>query len=45
MIFSILWRVFAPRWMKRTRRAMHPSWVVKDAVVRRARRRFNKKRR
>jgi hypothetical protein len=39
MIFGILWRVFAPRWMKRTRRALHPSWVVKDAVVRRARRR------
>jgi len=31
---GLLWRLFAPRGLKRARRAMHPSWVLEDAVVR-----------
>lgn len=38
MIFHILWRLLAPRRLKRARRALHPSWVIEDAIVRSARR-------
>jgi hypothetical protein len=31
---GILWRVFAPRGLKRARHALHPSWVIEDAIVR-----------
>ncbi len=31
---GLLWRLFAPRPLKKARRAMHPSWVVEDAIVR-----------
>lgn len=31
---GLLWRVFAPRPLKRARRALHPSWVIEDAIVR-----------
>ena len=30
----MLWRLFAPRPLKKARRAMHPSWVLEDAIVR-----------
>jgi hypothetical protein len=29
-----MWRLFAPRPLKKARRAMHPSWVIEDAIVR-----------
>jgi hypothetical protein len=31
---GLLWRVFAPRPLKKARRALHPSWVIEDAIVR-----------
>jgi hypothetical protein len=31
---GLLWRLFAPRPLKKARRAMHPSWVIEDAIVR-----------
>jgi len=31
---GLLWRLFAPRPLKKARRALHPSWVVEDAIVR-----------
>ena len=31
---GLLWRLFAPRPLKRARRALHPSWVIEDATVR-----------
>jgi hypothetical protein len=34
---GLLWRLFAPKGLKKARRAMHPSWVLEDAVVRSAR--------
>jgi hypothetical protein len=34
---GLLWRLFAPRPLKKARRAMHPSWVIEDAIVRSAR--------
>jgi hypothetical protein len=34
---GLLWRLFAPKGLKRARRAMHPSWVLEDAIVRGAR--------
>jgi hypothetical protein len=34
----LLWRLFAPRPLKRARRMLHPSWVIEDAIVRSARR-------
>jgi hypothetical protein len=42
MIFHILWRLLAPRRLKRARRIMHPSWIIEDAIVRSARRRGRK---
>jgi hypothetical protein len=35
---GLLWRLFAPRPLKRARRALHPSWVIEDAIARSARR-------
>ena len=34
---GLVWRLFAPRPLKKARRAMHPSWVIEDAIVRSAR--------
>lgn len=34
---GLLWRLFAPKGLKRARRAMHPGWVIEDAIVRSAR--------
>jgi hypothetical protein len=34
---GVLWRVFAPRPLKKARRAMHPTWIAEDAIVRAAR--------
>jgi len=31
---GLLWRIFAPRPLKKARRALHPSWVIEDAIVR-----------
>jgi hypothetical protein len=31
---GLLWRLFAPRPLKKARRALHPSWVIEDAIVR-----------
>jgi hypothetical protein len=28
-----MWRLFAPRPLKKARRALHPSWVIEDAIV------------
>lgn len=30
---GLLWRLFAPRPLKKARRALHPSWVIEDAIV------------
>jgi hypothetical protein len=30
---GLMWRLLAPRPLKRARRAMHPSWVIEDAIV------------
>jgi hypothetical protein len=42
---GLLWRAFAPRPLKRARRAMHPSWVIEDAIVRGLRGRRRRRRR
>jgi hypothetical protein len=34
---GVLWRLFAPRPLKKARHAMYPSWVLEDAIVRSAR--------
>lgn len=34
---GLLWRLLAPRPLKKARRAMHPGWVIEDAIVRSAR--------
>jgi hypothetical protein len=31
---GLMWRLFAPKPLKKARRAMHPSWVLEDAIVR-----------
>lgn len=31
---GFLWRAFAPRPLKKARRALHPGWVIEDAAVR-----------
>jgi hypothetical protein len=36
---GLLWRLFAPKGLKKARGAMHPSWVLEDAIVRGARKR------
>jgi len=30
---GLMWRLLAPRPLKRARRAMHPTWVIEDAIV------------
>jgi len=30
---GIIWRLFAPRPLRRARRALHPAWVIEDAIV------------
>ena len=30
---GLLWRLFAPKGLKKARRALHPSWVIEDAIV------------
>jgi hypothetical protein len=41
---GLLWRLFAPRGLKKARRALHPSWILEDAIVRSARKRRRQRR-
>jgi hypothetical protein len=42
---GLLWRLFAPKGLKKARRALHPSWVLEDAIVRGVRKRRRRRRR
>jgi hypothetical protein len=33
-VVGLLWRLLAPRPLRKARRALHPSWVIEDAIVR-----------
>jgi hypothetical protein len=42
---GLFWRLFAPKPLKKIRRAAHPSWIVQDAIVKGVRGSRTKRRR
>lgn len=42
---GLFWRLLAPKPLKKARRALHPSWVIEDAIVHSVRGRKQKRRR
>jgi hypothetical protein len=36
---GLIWRIVAPRKLRRARRMLHPGWIIQDAIVRSVRRR------